>query len=137
MEPPKHYWRVPTREAIDSLAARFGLRNEPEMQGWEYEVADASRLPEFLAAMEGELTDDERFTLSLTVMESFEDWARAGAQVATSDEWRRFVAILRARPSLYAYTLWSWSSPELEGWEISPLVRALWAKLEPTIRPPA
>jgi hypothetical protein len=63
MDVPERYWRWPTREASDSLAERFGLPNHPGMQDWEYEVADANRLHEFLPALEGsDLTDDERFS---------------------------------------------------------------------------
>ena len=44
------------------------------MQDWEWEVASPERIDEFLAAYEGgELTDDERFTLMETLLQSFED----------------------------------------------------------------
>lgn len=46
MDVPQRYWRFPTSEAIDALAARFGLSNAPEMQDWEHRVADPNRLPE-------------------------------------------------------------------------------------------
>jgi hypothetical protein len=132
---PERYWRLPTSAAIGSLAARFGLRNEPGMQDWEYEVADASRLSEFLAALEGELTDDERFTLSETVMQCFEELSHAGVDVAASDEWPRFVTLLRTRPSLHAFTLCYWSAFEPGSGEfaISSLVRPLWVELQPDI----
>ena len=72
MAVPERYWRFQTREAMDALATRFGFQDEPWMEDWEYQVADASRLDEFLIALEaGELTDDERFTLSETVMQCF------------------------------------------------------------------
>jgi len=135
MEVREQYRRYPTRAALDSLSARFGLRNEPGMQDWEYEVADAARTEEFLRALETEhLTDDERFTLSETVMECFEDLARAGTDLSTSPQWHRFGRLLRARPSLHAQTLCYWAlvgSSLEDAWYVSPLVRPLWAEFEP------
>jgi hypothetical protein len=40
MTATEHDWRHPTRAAIDSLAKRFSLLNDPGMQDWEYQVAD-------------------------------------------------------------------------------------------------
>ncbi len=137
MTVPERYWRFPTRAAIDSLSARFGLRNEPHMQDWEYEVADAARLAEFLDALEGEdLTEDERFTLSETVMQCFEDLAAEGRAVSEMDEWLRFVSLLRARPKLHAYTLYYWSSFDSsldDGFHLAGLIRPLRVELEPAI----
>ncbi|BBB62899.1 hypothetical protein UNDKW_4626 [Undibacterium sp. KW1] len=59
-----HLYRFPTRAAIDALAIRFNLPNTKNMQDWEYEVADANRIDEFLVAYDsGELREDEKFTL--------------------------------------------------------------------------
>jgi hypothetical protein len=99
------------------------------MQDWEYDVADPSRLAEFLGALDGELTDDERFTLSETVMQCFDMLARDGIDVGATEQWRRFVGLLQFRPALHAFTLCYWSS----GWRVSGLVRPLWAELEPII----
>lgn len=135
MAVPERYWRFPTRAAIDSLSARFGFQNEPWMQDWEHQVADASRLEEFLAVLDGdELTDDERFTLSQTVMQCFDDLAGEGRDVAATEPWQRFVRSIRARPDLHPYTLCYWAnedaSPE-DAFAISRLVRPLWAELKP------
>ena len=131
---PERYWRFPG-DAIESLAARFGLPIEPWMQDWEYLVADAGRLGEFLAALEADLTDDERFTLGQIVMESFEDICAEPRDVEGSAEWRRFVAVLRGRPTLHAYTLCYWSAlpGSLADFCVSPLVRPLWAELQPVV----
>jgi hypothetical protein len=137
MSVPERYLRYPTRAAIDSLAKRFSLPNEPYMQDWEYEVADSMRLPEFLQALEREpFTDDERFTLSETVMECFEHLAAMGQEVEHSDGWKRFVALLRGRPELHARTLCYWSALDSElpdAFRLSSLVRKLWAELEPAL----
>ena len=121
---------------VESLSARFGLPNEPWMQDWEYLVADASRLGEFLAALEGDdLSDDERFTLGQVVMQCFDDLCGDPQNVAASAEWQRFVALLRRRPTLHAFTLCYWAAlpGALSDYCVSPLVRPLWAELEPVV----
>jgi hypothetical protein len=76
-ELPRHLCRYPTAAAIASLAARFNLPNEPNMQDWEHEVSDHKRLAEFLEAYEsGSLTEDERFTLMETIVDSVEECPR-------------------------------------------------------------
>lgn len=136
MAVPEKYWRCPTRAAIDALAARFAIPIDPSDQSWEYTAADPSRLEEFLVTLEGDaLTDDERFTLSETVMQCFEDLVRE-EDVAASEAWHRFVRLLRARPALHAHTLCYWASldSDLEdAWHIASLVRPLWAELEPAV----
>lgn len=66
-----HLYRFPTRAAIDALAIRFNLPNTKNMQDWEYEVADANRVAEFLVAYySGELSEDEKFTLMAMLLQS-------------------------------------------------------------------
>ena len=106
------------------------------MQDWEWDVADASRLLEFLAALEEtDLSDDERFALAEVVMQCFENLAaegRAVSEILSMDEWRRFISILCARPTLHAHTLCYWAAPDdSDGFHITGLVRPLWAKLKP------
>ncbi len=74
MTVPEHLWRFPTADARASLAARFGVPNEPHIQDWEWEVADPARIDEYISAyVDAGLTDDERFTLMETVIQAFED----------------------------------------------------------------
>lgn len=122
-------FRCPTREAIDSLAERFGLPNTPEMQDWEWEVADPCRIDEFLAAYQGgELSDDERFTLMETILQSFE---HLDEPLASEPRWQRTLALLEENVALHIYTIWYWSSPELEeedAWRVAPFLRPLLAR---------
>jgi hypothetical protein len=131
------YPRYPTRAAIDSLASRFGLPNDPQMQDWEYEVADAARIDEFLRALEGDdLTDDERLTLGEMVMQCLENLARDGVDLASNDRWSRFVRLLRARPTLHIHTIYYWATPDSSdenSWRVSGLVRPLWAEFQDRI----
>lgn len=133
MEPLQH--RFTTVGAIDALSVRFGLRNGPNIQDWEYEVADPARTEEFLSALEREeFTDDERLIFSETVMQCFESLACLGLNLAQSEQWHRFVRLLRLRPRLHASTLFYWSdieTPLEDSWLVAPLVRELWKELEP------
>jgi hypothetical protein len=125
---PKHLWRFPTREAIDSLAARFKLPNDPGMQDWEYEVADAKRINEFISAyLSGELTEDEKFTLMATIIQSFADMDQP---LANDERWPIVIRQLEANIDLHIYTVWYWSSLSLEsedesdmGW--NPVIKSI------------
>jgi len=132
MDAPKHIWRFPTRKAIDKLAARFGFANDPGMQDWEHEVADHTRIDEFLAAYEaGGLSDDEKFTLMETVIESFEDVARMEGDLSLDARWQRTLAVLDKNLPLHAYSVWYWSRPEAENDDemfcVSPFIRKILA----------
>jgi hypothetical protein len=139
---PERYWRFSTREAINSLAARLGLPTGPDMQDWEIMVADASRLTEFLAALEGgDLTADEQFTLAQVVMQCFEQTCvemeeDGDGRPDAPEGWERFVVVLRARPELHAYTLAYWASYESEladAFCMTRFVRPLWEELRPVV----
>ena len=112
MSVPEHLWRFPTREAIDSLAARFGFPNSPQMQDWEWEVADAARIDEFLLAYKsGELGDDERFTIMETILQSFEE---SDFDLSSDARWKEVLAAIEARIDLHAYSVWYWSCLDFE-----------------------
>jgi hypothetical protein len=129
--------RYGTKEALDSLVARFSLPPPgPFTQDWEWEFADPSRLEELLFILEREvLTDDERFMLSQMVMECF-DRIDTKSAVDDGDQWKRFVALLRLRPALHAYALYYWScwdSDLDDAFHISRLVRPLWTEYEESV----
>ncbi len=70
----KYFMLHPKAHAINALAKRFDLPNEPSMQDWEYEVADAQRINEFLIAYTEKTTsEDEKFVLMEMLIESFSD----------------------------------------------------------------
>jgi hypothetical protein len=133
MEMPEHIWRCPTREAIDKLALRFGLPNQPGMQDWEYEVSDHTRIDEFLAGYETEqLSEDEKFTLMLTIVDSFEGLARTGVDLAADRRWQRTIWILGNNIPLHAYAVWYWSCLDAEDEDemfcVTPFVRQVLAR---------
>jgi RimJ/RimL family protein N-acetyltransferase len=123
--------RYPTRAAIDALAKRFGLENSPGMQDWEWQVADPDRIDEFLAAYEsGALTDDERFTLMETILQSFEELPHP---VDEDPRLPRLLALLRHNLALHRHTIWQWSAYQVgdldEDFQVSPYMRTLMARL--------
>lgn len=119
--------RYPTRAAIDSLAARFGLENHPGMQDWQWEVSDPERIEEFLTAYtSGELDDDERFTLMETILESLEESQR----LPESDPlWAVTLDNLETNILLHAPTILYWSAIENDeiawSWKIVPFCRRI------------
>jgi hypothetical protein len=140
MTDPFRYPRPVTAEAMESLAARFDLPLGRDDQDWEYTSADASRLTEFIEVLEGdELNDAERFTLSEIVMESFNDLMSMDEARAEPTHWGRFAALLRARPKLHAFALCYWSALDAsveDAFYVTPLVRPLWAELQPLFDEP-
>ena len=140
MSVPEHLWRFPTRAAIDSLAKRFGLPNEPGMQDWEYEVADPDRLDEFIDAYDnGGLSDDERFTLMETILESFDELL--GASGVLDPRWEQNLARLDRNIGLHAHSVWYWScvgrdDPE-EQFRITTSVRRIFDKHRDRLQTPS
>ena len=127
MSVPKHLWRFPTAEAISSLANRFELPNAPQMQDWEWEVADSKRIDEFLDTyLCGELTDDERFTLMEMIIQSFEE---LDSLMTVHPRWTEFLKELRQNIDLHVYSVWYWSDLENElgeeAWQVTPYFRKI------------
>ena len=126
---PERLQRYPTRAAIDSLAARLGLRNEPNMQDWEWEVADPARLDEFISTYrDPELSEDERFTLMETIIQSCED---LGDGLSDDGRWGEVRALLEEHIDLHICSVWYWASLEtdlVDAWQVSPFMRGLVAK---------
>jgi hypothetical protein len=125
MSVPKHLLRHPTRAAIDSLANRFGLPNSPEMQDWEWEVADSNRISEFLAAYEsGELTEDEKFVLMEIILQSSED---SDESFLKSTTWKKILALIEQNIKIHVSSVWYWANLEEDNledsWRITSFMR--------------
>ena len=130
MTAPEHLWRFPTRDAIASLANRFGLANAPDMQDWEWEVADPERIEEFLGAyLNGDLSDDERFTLMEVLLQSFED---SEADLASDPRWGQVLSALDQHIDLHAFSVWGWSCVDkpvnADWWRVTPWLRRILAR---------
>ena len=130
---PDQFRRWPTNAARKSLAARFGLPYDSQMQDWEWEVAHPSRYPAFLAAYRGGgLTDDERFSLMECLVQSVADIPPPPC--GPPPEWVAVAELLRADPQLHASTIAYWSGMTgEEGWEwagVSEAMRRVWADVQ-------
>ena len=124
---PEHLWRFPTSKAIDNLSKRFGLPNSPEMQDWEWEVADPQRIDEFVDAyLSSELDDDERFTLMETIVQSFEDF---DGPIEQHPRWKEVLRLLDEKITLHIYTVYYWSDLETENvdeqWRVTKYFRSI------------
>ena len=105
-----HLYRFPSITAITALAKRFNLPYAREMQDWEYEVADADRIDEFLAAYDsGELSDDEKFTLMAMLLQSFLNAIDEGKNFLATT-WNHFLNLLERDIDIHIYLVWYWSS---------------------------
>lgn len=85
MKEPK--FRCPTKKAIKSLATRFGFRYSDNMQDWEWEVADYAQIDKIIETYKcNKLSDDERFTLMETIIQSMED---LGLALKFNEKWSK------------------------------------------------
>ena len=129
MNIPQRLWRFPTSDAREKLAARFDFPNEPKMQDWQWEVADHERIDEFLKAYKnGELSDDERYILMETILESF---GGSGEIEPPSLRWQETLGLIENNIELHIYTVCYWACLDLEkeeldlAWECAPQMRAM------------
>jgi hypothetical protein len=94
--------RYPTKAAIEKLAATFKLPNTPDMQDWEWEVADPNRIKEFLNEYKNEkLLDDERFTLLEMLLQSFDE---SDLDLNNNNNWKELLELIRNNYKLHEYT---------------------------------
>ncbi len=127
MSVPEHLWRFPTADAIASLATLLDVPHHSSMQDWEWEIADPSRIDEYLSLYrESGLTDDERFTLMETVLQAFENLP---CDLSSDSRWTDVLDILDRNIDLHAYSVWYWADTEDvlgdEGWRVTPFLRKL------------
>lgn len=128
MTEQQRFRRFPTGAAVDALAKRFKLPRRPDMQDWQWEVADARRIDEFLAGYEsGDLSDDERFTLMEIIIQSFADLSES---LSSDLRWSRTLELLTENVSLHLYSIWYWSCLDNdigheELWTVTPDLRVV------------
>jgi len=122
--------RYVTKESIDGLVSKLGLPQPgPHSQDWEFEIADADRVTEWIDEylQRDALTDDERFTLMIIILESYDDALRAG--VAKARDWDKIAGALKRDHLLHRSTLEYWSLPEEEDisnvFHVTSLIRSL------------
>jgi hypothetical protein len=129
MSVPEHLWRFPTTAAQMRLAHLLNLAYHDSMQDWEWVVADASRVAEFLHLYEsGDLSEDEQFSLMEIIIQSVEESETALA----TGEWQRVLRLLDEKISVHAYSVWYWAVPDEDDpeahWRVTPDLRRVLEK---------
>jgi len=97
------------------------------MQDWEWEVANHTRIEEFLVAYQsGQLTDDEKFTLMETMIQSCEELPE---DLSESMLWKAVLRTLDRNIPLHIHSVWYWADlendNENETWRVTPDLRLL------------
>lgn len=124
-EPPM---RFPTADSIDYLDSVLQIDKNRYSQDWEIEIADPTRLEEFLDVYENQTrNDDDRFTLMALIVCSFEDSTADGIN---TELWQRIRRFLLSDFLLHQYTILYWCNAEETDpdnvWTITPLMRGVW-----------
>jgi len=110
MNIPEHLWRFPTSQARESLATRFNLPYNSQMQDWEYEISDTSRISEFLASYKSDiLTDDEKFSLMEIIVDSFSNLEE---EISNDIRWKSTLQLIKKNLDIHIYSVWYWSNFE-------------------------
>jgi len=118
-----------TRESRAKLSSLLRLADEPWMQDWEVECADARRIEEFLDLYEQSgLSDDDRFALMALIVASFDDWlAGSGADEAVIHRVGRH---LSTNFSLHEATIHYWCLTDESDadnlFSATPFMREIW-----------
>jgi len=118
-----------TKEAIEGLNNKLCLPNlGPFSQDWEYELADSSRILEFITFYEQhDLINDEKFALMALIISCFDDYLSEGK--AAGELWNRIRYYLLKDYQIHINKIRYWS---LEGeadldncFSVTPLVREI------------
>lgn len=121
-----NYPKYVTREVMYTLAEKLNLPEPDEFsQDWQYEVANTSRIDEFLFFYEnGQLECDEKFALMIVVISSFNDLLSEKGMEFTV--WEQIKRNLVSDSEIHMNTILYWSRVEEEledSWEITPYMR--------------
>ena len=118
------------RDAAQWLSHQFNLAWEGWEQDYPLEVADASRLEEFISVLEVQtlLPEQEKILVEL-ILYSFDDWLH-DQDVDHLAIWSRVKKRLKENWDLHEERIRYWAlidSPGHEGFKLTPFARALWA----------
>ena len=117
--------KFPNTNAKVALAKRLNLAYLENMQDWEYEVADISRIDDFLNAYDlNDITEDERFLLIEMLFQSFEEVN----DLEKDSRWHRTVSLVENNLDLHTQTVVYWANGVEsfeDSWNITPFIRNL------------
>ncbi|EFF82415.1 hypothetical protein HMP0015_2138 [Acinetobacter haemolyticus ATCC 19194] len=125
MENSSNIPKFPNTNTRVALAKRLNLAYLENMQDWEYEVADISRIDDFLNTYDlNDITEDERFLLIEMLFQSFEE----ADDLEKDTRWYRTLSLVENNLDLHTQTVLYWANgvESLEdSWNITPFVRNL------------
>ncbi len=100
-------------DAMDKFEELFDLNATGEEQDWEIELADSGKLNIFVEAYESlPLTPDEKITLMLLIVASFDDALVQGWE--SSEVWERIEKLFSQDWELHLLTVEYWACLENE-----------------------
>lgn len=118
----------PTRQAMDKFNQLLNLHEDKYMQDWEIELADDTRLDEFLECYHNHAeTNEEKFTLMSLIIASFDDyyWEDENSMM-----WKKIETLLLVdrdlfKPLIEYWCVWDGGDDPECYFNISPLMREL------------
>ena len=118
-----------TKEAIENLNTKLCLPNLDQFsQDWEYELADSSRILEFITFYEQhDLTKDEKFALMSLIISCFDDYLSEGKGLG--EIWNQIRYYLLKDYQIHINKIRYWSLEEEDDIEncfsVTPLMREI------------
>lgn len=119
-------FQFPSADAIAFLNRSLDLPARGDEQDWEIELADKSRVAEFLDFYEtNELTREQQFALMSLVLASLDDLATASP--LDQSLWQRIALLITRDRKLFKYLVEYWASLDKadDKFAISHLVRSI------------
>jgi len=118
------------KESIESLIKKLNLPPlTPYSQDWEYTSADSSRVDEFITYYENnQLNKNEKFTLMIVIISSFDDYLSEGIGTENNKLWNRIKQNLLQDYELHINTIhyWALDKSDLENcFSITPYIREM------------
>ncbi|ENW04859.1 hypothetical protein [Acinetobacter beijerinckii] len=117
--------KFPNANARMALAKRLNLPYHENMQDWEYEVADAVLIDDFLNAYDlNDITEEERFLLIEMLFQAFEEMD----DLEKDTRWYRTLSLVENNLDLHTQTVLYWANgaePFEDSWNIAPFIRKL------------
>ena len=106
-------YRFPTKEAICSLNSKLSLPATGLEQDWEIELADRTRVSEFLALLDNKnLDDDEKFALMALTIASFDE--ALNAEINRHSDSEKIKKILCENRDHFQWLIEYWSCGDTE-----------------------
>lgn len=123
----KDYMYV-TKESMESLIKNYGLPECDEFsQDWEYEIADSSKVKDYVSIYENEdLNNEEKFTLMIVIIGSFEDMINVHG--FDKKIWKKIKNMLIEDIGIHKNTIIYWASCDNEiedSFSIAPNMREI------------